>query len=288
MEKKKCISCDTEKPLFAFEKRADTGKYRNQCTDCRTKYVRQYRKDRTSKQRQKRVIEVIDNKKKCSICNTVKDLSEFPIRKGSNHGYRHECKDCKKKALQKYYQETYNAVRREKKKNDIEYRLLCNHRNYVYKCLTQFKIKEDHSLQYLGCTLGNFKEWLEYLFTKDMSWDNYGTYWTVDHVLPLQQFDLKDKAQQAIAFNWKNLQPSIDNFVKSDNIRVYEYMNILISAHRFIQGKKLDDVEYQGLNESLNWLREKLRYGNNLIDKKSFDVTMMSRLRIDDPQPSSR
>lgn len=41
---------------------------------------------------------------------------------------------------------------------------------------------------------------------------------------------------------------------------------MFISVHRFIQFNKLDSSEYQDLNESLNWLREKLRYGKNLTD----------------------
>lgn len=288
MEKKTCLDCKIEKNITDFEKRADTGKYRNQCKDCRNIYVKKYKTERSSGQRKKNTIEVVNNQKKCIKCKQLKPLDQFPKRENTEHGYRHECKACKTIALHEYYINVYNEVRRNRKQTDIEYKLICNHRSYIYKCLTKFGNKHKRSLQYLGCTLKMFKKWLEFMFDSDMTWDNYGTVWTIDHVIPLNIFDLTDKKQQNIAFNWKNIQPLKDNSVKNDNLRIYEYCNLIISVHRFIQNEKLKIVEYQGLNESLNWLREKLRYGKNLIDRKSYDINLQfNNLRIDDPQPSS-
>jgi hypothetical protein len=91
---------------------------------------------------------------------------------------------------------------------------------------------------------------------KGMTMDNYGTYWTLDHILPLSKFDLTNKEEQAIAFNWKNMQPILDNSAKSNKFRLYEFFNAMISAHRFIQLHNLNSLEYQGLSESLNWLKK--------------------------------
>jgi len=129
-----------------------------------------------------------------------------------------------------------------------------------------------------------FKKWLEFQFHDGMTWQNYGSLWTVDHILPLSAFDFTNEAHQKIAFNWKNTQPSIDNFKKSAKIRPYEYFNALVSAHRYIQLNSLDSTEYQGINESLRWLREKLRYGKNLLD----DVVVQRIItKMGNPQPSS-
>lgn len=265
MEIKTCIKCNEQKELVEFEKRSDTGKYRNQCKKCRNNYVNKYRTDIQNGSRSKKEIVLVDNKKQCIHCKEWKDLSEYPKRHDINHGHRHDCNTCHKKNLYEYYINVYNEVRRERKLNDIEYRLICNHRNYIYKCLTKFNNKKDKSLRYLDCTLSNFKKWLEFQFDDDMTWDNYGKLWTIDHILPLSSFDLNEESEQKIAFNWKNMQPSKDNFEKGKNIRLYEYFNSLISAHRYINNESLDKREYQGLRESLNWLRTKLRYGNNLI-----------------------
>ena len=55
------------------------------------------------------------------------------------------------------------------------------------------------------------------------------------------------------------MQPHRENSKKSNKLYVYEYFNAFISAHRFIQNNKLHLSEYQGLKETLNWLRNKLR-----------------------------
>ena len=123
--------------------------------------------------------------------------------------------------------------------------------------------KTKKSMEYLGTGTKTLKKWLEFQFDPDMTWKNYGTIWTIDHVLPLSLFDLTNIKQQKIAFNWTNMQPLKDNFSKGNKLRQYEYFNVLISAHRFIQLTNLEPTGYQNLNESLNWLREKLRYGKN-------------------------
>ena len=42
--------------------------------------------------------------------------------------------------------------------------------------------------------------------------------------------------------------------------------------------------EYQGLKKTLDWLREKLRDGNNLEDKKIIENIIF---KMDNPQPST-
>jgi len=38
----------------------------------------------------------------------------------------------------------------------------------------------------IGCTAGEFKAHMEAQFTGRMSWNNYGTLWDVDHIIPVQ------------------------------------------------------------------------------------------------------
>lgn len=46
-----------------------------------------------------------------------------------------------------------------------------------------------------------------------------GGNWHVDHIRPCASFDLTDKEQQLVCFNWRNLQPlwSSENISKSDD-----------------------------------------------------------------------
>ena len=40
-----------------------------------------------------------------------------------------------------------------------------------------------------------------------MNWGNYGTYWHIDHIIPVSRFDLSDAHQQEQAFNYNNTRP---------------------------------------------------------------------------------
>jgi hypothetical protein len=53
-----------------------------------------------------------------------------------------------------------------------------------------------------------------------MSYQNYGSYWDIDHVLPCSSFDLADPAQLQQCFHWSNLAPleHIQNIKKSNKI----------------------------------------------------------------------
>jgi hypothetical protein len=59
----------------------------------------------------------------------------------------------------------------------------------------------------IGCTWPAFFKHIESKFKPGMSWDNYATYWEIDHVKPCAAFDLRDKKQQFECFNYKNSRP---------------------------------------------------------------------------------
>jgi hypothetical protein len=254
-----CIKCNEQKADTEFETRADTKKKRKTCKVCRTKYVQSYKKDIINGTRVKRPLqEIVDGKKKCVKCpidSPPKPLSEFTTRSDTSHGYRLECNECKRKYMQEYYESIYNSVRRKRCQVDVDLRLIRAHRHAIWKTM---KNKRHSSIHYLSCTLAQLKEWLFFQFDENMTFDNYGSKWTLDHVLPLSLFDLTNVKEQQVAFNWKNLRPSTDNFEKNNKLRLHDFFNTFISSHRFIQLKKLNLEEYQGLNESLNWLRNKL------------------------------
>lgn len=112
----------------------------------------------------------------------------------------------------------------------------------------------------LGMDIYMFRDWMAFQFEPGMTWDNYGTSWHIDHVLPMSRFDLSDPHNRAICFGWTNLQPlwAADNRQKSNTVFVHHFFNSLISAHRFITNRGLDHSEYQRLRESVTWLRAKV------------------------------
>jgi hypothetical protein len=108
-------------------------------------------------------------------------------------------------------------ISRLKQKARPEVRLRNNIRKRLKKILGLFS---DTFAQSVGCTPRQLRMYLESQFTKRMTWENYGTYWHVDHIQPLASFDLTDPIQRNIACNWANLRPleAKKNLQKSDTI----------------------------------------------------------------------
>jgi len=72
----------------------------------------------------------------------------------------------------------------------------------------------------LGCSIEEFKLHLEKQFNRAMNWENYGTYWEVDHIKPCASFNLIDPIQQQECFHYTNTQPlsCSDNRSKADKL----------------------------------------------------------------------
>lgn len=73
---KVCIKCEISKPLSDFYKRTDTGKYRNDCKDCRNDYnLKLYHKSHKQKENHRKASWKHNIKKKYGL--TVKEFREL-------------------------------------------------------------------------------------------------------------------------------------------------------------------------------------------------------------------
>ena len=144
--------------------------------------------------------------------------------------YRNEHKDEAKEYSKKYIQtnierlkaykgEWYkdnksdiNEQRRIRYNEDINFKILCNTRTRINATL-RGKNKSSHTIELIGKSIEDYHNYLESTFYDDIRWDNYGTYWHIDHIIPLCSFDLTDPKQQKLAFNWSNTRAfkAIDN-----------------------------------------------------------------------------
>lgn len=114
-----------------------------------------------------------------------------------------------------------NQRRKERYQIEPKYRLL-----YVLRGRTQVALREagarkaGKTEELLGMTRSQFQEWIEYQFEPEMTWENHGSYWHIDHVRPCASFNLIDEAQQRICFRWTNQRPmkSEVNLSKHDKI----------------------------------------------------------------------
>ena len=275
---KVCSKCDVSKSVSGFGKLTNSKDgLRFDCNDCR----KEYRKNASAQIKEKQKLYYENNK-------------EFLVEK--NKEYRAQNKDIINEQRKEYRnreevrkhiklkQKEYLPIRKEKikerRKTDLNFKLSEILRSKIHKML---KNRDKSYSKYVGCDLNWLKAWLEFRFDENMNWENFGSYWQIDHILPIHGFDLKNDIEQKICFHWTNLQPlsSNENRQKSDKLLLHYYFNNIINVNRF-NSKYKQFIGYQVVNESLQWLREKLRYGENPMD----DSEVTNSLEIGNQQPS--
>ena len=79
--------------------------------------------------------------------------------------------------------------------------------------------KEGRTIEYIGCSMLHARKHIEKQFKRGMHWNNHGTVWHIDHIIPLSKFDLTDPMQRKRANHFTNLQP------------LYVHENIKKGAH---------------------------------------------------------
>jgi hypothetical protein len=180
--------------------------------------------------------------KTCKKCNTEKLFIEYCKRKGEKDGLLRYCKECMKPIHKKEYnkdKKRHNARTNKWSQENKDYHKSLmkshyhNNKDYYREwnqnkmdtdplfrlrhsinALINFHLKEgksQSSIDYLGCTIQEYKIYLEPMFKPGMNWDNYGLYWEIDHIYPLSKGG---------SFHYTNTQPlSItENRTKSDSV----------------------------------------------------------------------
>ena len=106
------------------------------------------------------------------------------------------------------------------RKTNIQFKLSDRLRSRLHHAL-KGNIKNGSAVRDLGCTLEELKIHLENQFEEGMTWDNWKKDgWHIDHIKPLNSFDLTDPVQLKEVCHYTNLQPlwAYDNISKGDKI----------------------------------------------------------------------
>lgn len=93
-----------------------------------------------------------------------------------------------------------------RRKQDPNFRILTNLRKRLGKAVRGTN-KSAPTRELLGCTIPELRAHLEKQFRPEMTWENYGPVWHVDHVRPCAAFNFLDPVQQHECFHYTNLQP---------------------------------------------------------------------------------
>ena len=199
MEIKKCSSCEVEKSLRYFGKdssRKDGLKYK--CVNCDKKYAKiNYTK---YKEKHNHYMKEWYQKNKDAHSENSKNWRENNPKR-----FREIQGKYKENNIEKI-REYSNNYKKQKRKTDLNYKIKVNLRERMRDCLKN-NYKKGKALELLGCSVNEYVIYLEQQFDESMNWENYGTYWEIDHIKQLHTFDLTQTYNHSKAFNYKNTRP---------------------------------------------------------------------------------
>jgi 5-methylcytosine-specific restriction endonuclease McrA len=180
--------------------------YRKDITKSRElgiKYAKLYRMRHPEKIRERAALYRKNNKEKIAKRDKVYQSKHVEKIKEYQKQYRKEYYK-KNKTRCRYLA---NKYRRNRVKYDINYKLNMLLSSKIKKGLRRIPLGYNHNWREdLGYTASELKEYLQSKFTKGMNWKNHGTYWEIDHIIPISWFKTR---QQIITRGWRldNLQP---------------------------------------------------------------------------------
>ena len=118
------------------------------------------------------------------------------------HGnHKSKCKQCGGGSFCEHNKERYRC-----EKCNPEGHLISNMRARMSMALKR-EYKSESTIELLGCNMEHFLQYLQKQFDDNMTFENYGDYWHLDHIKPCASFDLKNQEQQKKCFHYTNLQP---------------------------------------------------------------------------------
>lgn len=138
---------------------------------------------------------------------TVKrpEIVQIMIERGCHYGvaayyanHEQEKERCREKAKVTYAKALPGSNLRLRKK-------VRNHvcRLYILSGTRKHRKTREH----LGADIPTVRKWLERQFRPGMTWENHGSVWEIDHILPLSKFDLTKPEHRLRASHFTNLQP---------------------------------------------------------------------------------
>lgn len=191
-----CSKCNLERDISLFlGHKLGSPYYRSDCKICRSEAWQIYRLENREKILAKSRSYHSKNQEKINEKNRqfrIKNKERLSIK---NREYR-----IKGRAR-------IAAWHRNRRKTNLEFKILCNLRNRAYCALKGFS-KSAKTLELLGCSVEFLRKHLESQFEPKMSWDNYGLNgWSVDHIAACATFDLSKEEEQKKCFHYSNLAP---------------------------------------------------------------------------------
>jgi len=214
-----CDKCNCIKTIDKYRKYTyKENSYSITCKKCLNELDK---KRKINKRKQK----LENSTHKCEKCNEEKSFIHFAKLKKF---YKKKiCLSC----YPSFLKEQKTEWCKNERNNNLNYRL----KKSIAARLRAVLNKETSTMNYIGCNIQFLREWFEFNFTDEMSWDNYGSFWSIDHIIPVSKFDLIDETQKNKCWNWTNLVPVQVNYnsSKRQNIDLNQVKNIIEKLEKF-------------------------------------------------------
>lgn len=236
----------------SLDKGEDFRRNRKVCRECENQMARDKRKHDKEKSKPDHIV--------CKQCGEEK--ADFRVN-------RAVCLDCEKKYGREYRRTTDKAKiwtekNREKMsrlqhewyeksketisakickriKEEPAFRLATRSRAGIRTLLKQ----QGKKSKYVNCSGERLRDWFQFQFHDGMCWENYGSLWTSDHVIPIDRFLNGDQSKETV-FDWLNTQPLIkkQNLTKNKHMTLEECQDHLEKAKLYLKIRKLEQSSY--------------------------------------------
>jgi hypothetical protein len=183
-ETKNCTRCKITKPFTQFTKNnASKDKLKAACKECISIYSKSY---------------TIENRDKIKLYGKhYRELNSETIPQ--------KIKEYQKKNKEKIYKKS-TEYHKNKYNTDPNFKMRRLLRDRIGKTISKNKITKKTN-EFLGCSIDYFRKFIEDKFFPEMSWENHGNVWELDHIKPCASFDLLNIEQQKECFHYSNFQP---------------------------------------------------------------------------------
>lgn len=168
--------------------------------------------------------------KKCNICNEEKEDSEFYWANKKKTSLMSRCRKC------------HNKDKEIKRLLPI-LKLIENLKRRIRKMVSENGFeKTDLSNEMLGTDREGLKLYIEKRFRDGMTWENYGSHWVIDHILPMSE--VKTYEDLVRLSHYSNLQPLLrtENMSKGSKFVAESYIKQYFPYAEIMVSKKKNDV----------------------------------------------
>jgi hypothetical protein len=140
----------------------------------------------------------------------------------------HESSKKRQNELHRANRPALSARAKERRRSDPLHRIKENLRRRLNKIIHQGLGKKIGTSSLIGCSWKYLIAHITPRLTPGMTWENYGTVWQIDHVLPCASFDLTKRAQVKKCFHYTNLQPLLSSANASKKAKMLRQLDLFM------------------------------------------------------------